>query len=155
MCHFQLILLLYRSKRQQPMLETALQILHFRSFLNVHGPLPQPLMDITKALGADPSPERLLDIEASEDYTSFMSDYTTYIEETLSGQHGSTAQFWMIYIKCVHVFLRFSRACRTNDFDLFTFSLGEMCPIFFATNRPIYSRWMVRYHIENTHPGVK
>ena len=58
------------------------------------------------------------------------------------------------------MYLRFSRASRTNDLELFIHTLGEMCPVFFATNRPNYARWMVRYqlnllNVDHTHPGVK
>ena len=60
----------------------------------------------------------------------------------------------------VAIFHRFHRACRTNDLDLFISALREIIPIFFAANRPNYSRWMVRYYlnlvnVDNTHPGVR
>ena len=146
---FCLFRLNYRCKRLHPMLATAFQVLHFRSFLDVHGPLPKPLMDRMSDFTKDLSPQGLQELETSEMYTRVMSEYASYIEDTLTGQHGSTAQFWMLYIKCVHMFLRFNRACRTNDYDLFTFSLDEMCAVFFAANRPNYARWMVRYHLNH------
>ena len=99
-------------------------------------------------------------IETSADYLDIMEKYTEYTGHTLDGKHGNTAKFWMIYVKLVHTFLQFSRACRMNDLELFIYVLGEMCPIFFAAHRPNYSRWMVRYHlnlmnIDQTHPGLK
>ncbi|KAK2165174.1 hypothetical protein LSH36_54g10027 [Paralvinella palmiformis] len=55
---------------------------------------------------------------------------------------------------------RLGRAYTTNDFDLFIYVLGEMCPIFFAGYRPNYARWVVRYYLnlvnmENSHPGIR
>jgi len=73
------------------------------------------------------------------------------------GKHGATAQYWMVYIDLVQLYLLFSR---TNDLELYIHCLGRMCSIFFATSRPNYSRWMVRYHlnllnIDITHPGIR
>jgi hypothetical protein len=83
-------------------------------------------------------------MEASDDYEEVMATYAEYIEQTVAGQHGNTGRFWMVYVKLVHLFLLFSRTCRTNYFDLFVYTLGQMLAIFFAGNRPNYSRWMVR-----------
>lgn len=87
-----------------------------------------------------------------------MQKYGEFTETSRSGQHGATAQYWIIHVDLVQLCQLFSRATRTNDLDLFTYCLGEMCSIFFATNHPNYARYMVRYHlnplnIEETHPG--
>lgn len=89
-----------------------------------------------------------------------MTDYDKYRVATLRGEHGSTAQFWMMYVYLVHIFLRFSRACRTNDVDLFVYTLSQMCPIFISANHTNYARWMVKYYLnlvnmEVTHPGIR
>ena len=65
----------------------------------------------------------------------------------------------MTYIDLAQLYLLFSRACHTNDLELFIFCLGKMCAVFFAANRNNYARWMVRYHlnllnVDTTHPGV-
>lgn len=71
-----------------------------------------------------------------------MTQYKTYMTQKFSGEHGNTAQFWMQYVKLVQIYLRFSRAYRTNDLDLFTFTLGEMCPIFLpVTHLTMPDRW--------------
>ena len=89
-----------------------------------------------------------------------MIKYVEYTKCTLSGKHGNTARIVMTYVKLVDIYHRFSRACRTNDLELFIYSLGEMCTLFFTTSRPNYARWMVRYYlnllnVDQTHPGVK
>ena len=65
-----------------------------------------------------------------------------------------------MYIDLVELYLLFSRACHTNDLELFIFCLGKMCAVFFATSRPNYARWMTRYHldllnIDETYPGAR
>ena len=56
--------------------------------------------------------------------------------------------------------MMFSRACKTNDLNIFIYVLGEMRCVLFACNRPNYARWMVRYQlnlldVDNTNPGLR
>ena len=142
------------------MLATAFEVLHFRRFLEESGPLTESLMSKLTQLKEEPSPTLMQSIETSDDYQEVMAKYRGYTKCTLSGDHGNTARFWILYVSLVHVFLRFSHACRTNDLELFIYTLGQMLPIFFAGNRPNYSRWMVRYYlnllnVDESHPGVR
>ena len=132
-------------------------MLHFKSFLNVNGPLPKSLQDKITLLADKPSTELMLQIESCHDYKGIMIKYVEYTKCTLSGKHGNTSRILMTYVKLVDIYLRFSRACRSNDLELF---ICEMCPLFFTTSRPNYARWMVRYYlnllnVDQTHPGVK
>ena len=116
------------------MLATAFTILHYRMFVEQYGPIPEPLAS------------KLAELQL--------------MELTLFGAHGSTAQYWMTYIKAVDLYLLFHRSCRTNDLGLFTYALGQMRYMFFAGNKPNYYRWMVRFHmnlmnVDKTHPGLK
>ena len=106
------------------------------------------------------SPQAMEDLERCPQYIQVMRNYQDYSNQTLSGMHGSTAQYWMVYIKLVHLYLMMIRACKMASLDLFTYTLREMTNIFFACSRPNYSRWMVRYslnlaNINTTHPGMK
>ena len=47
-----------------------------------------------------------------------------------------------------------------TDEDLYTYALGLLCPLFFATHKPNYARWMSLYHLnllnmDMTHPGIR
>lgn len=142
------------------MLASAFQILHFRQYLELSKPPREAIDAKITELNATPSPELMQEIELSEEYFQLMNQYEEYTKLTLAGEHGSTAQFWMKYVQYVHLYLRLSRACKTNDIELFIYALAEMIPLFFATNRPNYSRWMVRYvlnllNVDTTHPGIK
>lgn len=144
-----------RCKRLHPLLATAIQSLHFSSFLETHGPMPASILE---QLHESPS-AMLAALEGSDDYDRFMTEYDKYTEQTLDGKHGSTAKYWMLYVNLVRRFFLFNRACRTNDLPLFIYGLEMFIPIFFAGNRPNYSRWMVRYQLnlinaKYTHPGV-
>ena len=64
-----------------------------------------------------------------------------------------------MYIDLVELHLLFNRGGTTNDLKLFTFCLGKLCAIFFATSCPNYAQWMMRYHldllyIDDAHPAA-
>jgi len=61
--------------------------------------------------------------------------------------HSSTARFWYLYVDLVDIFLLFDRACRANDVSLYTYALGLMCPMFFATRKSNYVCWMSLYRL--------
>ena len=146
-----------RCKRLHPMLATALQILHFRFFLSLNGPISEELY---RDLFKEKTPEAMKELEASPAYISFMQKYSEFADITLSGGHGATARFWMVYIKIVNLHLMFMRACKTNNLRLFTFILGQMRYLFFTCSRHNYARWMHRYYlnlanIDTSHPGLR
>jgi hypothetical protein len=148
-----------RCKRLHPLLATAVQSLHFSAFLREFGKIPDIVLAALADIEKEPSPAIIHNLEETDQYITFMTAYEIYTEQTLEGQHGSTAQYWMVYVKLVNQFLLFTRACRTNDLTLFIYALEQMIPVFFAGNRPNYARWMIRYHLnllnaESTHPGV-
>ena len=148
-----------RCKRLHPLLACAFQSLHFNAFLEMYGPLSEEFRHMLHEINLNPSPLVLEAFEKSPQYTKLMTDYQTYCDKTLEGSHDSTQKFWMMYVCLVEKFMIFNRACRTNDIILFIYALEQIIPVLFAGNRPNYSRWMVRYHLnllnaENTHPGV-
>ena len=149
-----------RCKRLHPMLAQAFRVLHFRAFLKESGDIQHDLHSQFQELHDNPYPELMQTFERTDKYNSFMERYEQYTHLTWSGEHGKTAAFWMMYMELVELYLLFNRACHTNDLELFTFCLGKMCAIFFATSRPNYARWMTRYHldllnIDETHPSAR
>jgi hypothetical protein len=149
-----------RCKRLHPMLATSFRTLHFKHFLEVSGPLPESVLKKLDDVAANPSPKKMEDIESSEEVIQFMEKYEEYTQETRDMKHGATAAYWMTYIDLVGVYMLFSRACRTNDIDLFIYALHLICPIFFAVNKPNYARWTVRFllnllNMDETHPGIR
>ena len=103
-----------RCKRLHPLLATAFQILHSQKFLDQHGPIPDTLINEISLLKENPSAQAIESLESSETYLKFMRQYTEYTDITLSGGHGNTARFWMLYVSLVHPHMMFSRAFKTN-----------------------------------------
>ncbi len=128
-------------KRIHPLLANAIGQLHLQRFVeDLNVPLTNDVMNNLKNINKDqPSQE---DIQKALN-DPFIHEYMAYKEKTRAGEHGDTARFWMQYADCVDDYKMFSRACRTNDVDLFIYSLGQMIPMYFAAGQPNYSRWMV------------
>ena len=78
---------------------------------------------------------------SNPDVVRLLKAYEKYSEKTKAGKHRKTAQFTMIYMECIEMFLHLERGVRINEVELYTHSLGEMVPIMWATNRPNYKRW--------------
>lgn len=107
-----------------------------------------------------PSPEKMIEIEKSDQYVTFMKAYETFCNDTRAGKHGVNAQFWRNYIDMIDIYMSFSRAVKTNDLDLFSYMLGEMTKISFAANHHNYARYMCFYYLgllnmDSTHPGIR
>ena len=73
-------------------------------------------------------------IFTSEAFQSCVIAYTEYSKLTLSGEHGATAKFWLMYIEYIRLYHQFERSICTNDIDLFIITLTPMINLFFATN---------------------
>ena len=132
-------------------------MLHFQSFLKTNGAVPENLQRMLHTLNSAAGMENL---ESTPTYITLMDEYEHFTNKTRSGCHGATARYWILYIDLVHIFLQFSRACRTSDLELFTYSLEKMCYVFLVTNRHNYAHYMVRYllnliNIEDSHPGLR
>ena len=94
-----------------------------------------------------------------EEYLALMMKYASYMELTLTGSQGSTAQFWIIYIQAVFIFYFTEHAVQiiwiySSILLYWPDALQLLC-----CSRPNYGRWIVRYHmnllnVDKTHPGV-
>jgi len=125
-----------------------------------HGPVSDECIALLKSFADEPTPDSLCSILESASIGALLQRYEQFCDQTRRGEHGSTARFWLLYVDVVHIFLLFDRACRTNDVSLYTYALGLMCPMFFATHKPNYARWMSLYHLnllnmEASHPGIR
>jgi len=120
-----------RCKRIHPMLALAFRILHIRQFLETSNhstdELEKKLQDVLNKPGAS---RKILLAEMVES-SPIIQDYLDFEQSTRNGNHGSTAAFWMMYIDLVDLYLMFSRASRTNNLQVFIYSLRQMIPLFF------------------------
>ena len=96
----------------------------------------------------------------SDVFITATTAYAKYTDETRSGTHGCTAQFWMMYVDFIHLYHNLERATRTNDIDLYIYTLTSIIDLFFATNHLNYSRWLTKFqldlvNLEESHPGLR
>ncbi len=116
------------------MLANSLHMLHFKSFLEVNGPVSAEFLEEIQKLPENPSSLAIAIFEEYFSYNDFMNKYDKFTLDTQTGSQGATAQYWMNYIDLVELYLLFSRATLTNDLDLFMYCHGEMVDILFALN---------------------
>ena len=122
------------------MLAAAMKSLHFRGFLETYGDIPETVLTGIIDLRDGPTPDLMHTLERTDDYEHLMTCYDAYIQKTLQGDHGITAKYWIVYTQLVRIFMIFTRACRTNDVELFIYALQMMIPVYFSGNRPNYAR---------------
>lgn len=91
---------------------------------------------------------------------SLLLAYNTYFDETMSGQHGLTAKFAIIYVSLIDLYLLYERSIRTCDLDLHLYAMCNICALLFAFNHQNYSRWLSLYYqkflnMDITDPGLR
>ena len=141
-----------RDIRIHPLAYAVLTDLHMEQFIEAdqNGSLPATVSESLKDLGDEPSEEAvntLLENKGS-DLMEFISKYKAYCEKTRIGEHGLTPQYYMNYMDMIQNDLMFDRALRTNDTDLYTYCLGDMRAIFWASNRKFYKRWSTKIYLQ-------
>ena len=86
--------------------------------------------------------------EVPSNLQDMMTKYDSYLEETLNGKMGKTAQFWMTYAEIVGLIQLMQCAIKINDIALYSFALFEVTSIFFTTNHHDYACWMYLYSLD-------
>lgn len=151
-----------RCKKLHAVAALSLKILHFRAFIKFY----EKEDDFNK-IHLDEVAE-ILELDSrnltSADVTlpmlkNFLDQYAAYTEETLTGKHGRTTQFAMMYVSLIELYQLYERGIRTSDVALYNYAAFEICALFFTFNHQNYARWLVRNHnsfanIETTHPGL-
>ncbi|GFW31674.1 hypothetical protein TNCV_4683461 [Trichonephila clavipes] len=146
-----------RCKRLHPLVALGLEVLNFKSFLqHDNTTLTDDMIEEVK---------RLQNCEISsfhienKDLKELMNNYNIFKQRCLSGEHGKTSQFYLIYINLIHHYLDLLRSIRTGDFELFLPTLPKITNIFFICNQQDYARWTVKYYdnllkVAETHPDL-
>ena len=79
---------------------------------------------------------------------SFVDNYEEFQQQTLSGLHGKTVRYWMIYAFYHKLYLLIHHAMTINYVKLFGHVLLQICTIFYMTNHHNHSRYMTLYALE-------
>lgn len=147
-----------RCKRLHPMISLAIQILHFKSFLNTKNnfkidEVKKFLQNFIEETSDNPTLKNSVLI-------TLFDEYQDYKEKTLEGNHGKTPQYYMMYVKFIDYYLMLNFSIRTGDFDMFLYILPELAKFFFIFNQQNYARYLIKYHdnllkVNDTHPGLR
>ncbi|GFW32110.1 uncharacterized protein TNCV_2601361 [Trichonephila clavipes] len=154
-----------RCKHLHPLMALGLQMLHFDHFLKMDNieynflkkEVMEDLLHYQEVIDSYSS----MPIELPNNVLSIvLSAYQKFVEETRQGEHGKTAQFYLIYIQVVNYYITLSRSIRMGDFEMFKYVIPKITKLFFAVNQPNYARWCVKYldnlnKVDETHPGLK
>lgn len=151
-----------RCKKLHVVAALTLKTLHFKAFLKLNDEEAHSdhlyLNEIIEILEKDAVEHKTADCTVPI-LKDFLERYALFIEETLAGKRGCTAQFALIYVSLVELYQLLERAVRTSDVELYIYATYEICALFFVFNHQNYARWLVRnnndlMNIENTHPGL-
>lgn len=147
-----------RCRRLYPIVSLAIQILHFQSFLEVSNiEIPDGIKERVNEIFQT---SNINSLNQCEPLFLLMQDYSEYKKRTLAGEFGKTPQFYLILVKIIDYYLLLSRSIRTADFNLYKYVMPKISNIFFMSNQPNYSRWLLKYYdnlvkVEETHPGLQ
>jgi hypothetical protein len=110
-------------------LAIAFETLHFKQFAKYTNSNDNILVDESKILE---SFEEFPDL--SLEFKILLEKYEVYKKETEEGNHGLTAQLWMIYIKMVNLYNLFSQSVQTSNFEHHLHFLKLINDLFFVFN---------------------
>ena len=146
-----------RCKRIHILLSLALEICLFQKFMENYSnsALLKELHDQIEKLNKNLSQESLEIFIETSSIKQMQDDFNAFKEQTRSGLHGKTAQFYQQYIDLVTIYKYFSRAYRTNNLEMYTYALEKMIPAFFSGKRLNYARWMTIYLVKLLNIGTE
>ncbi|KAK4886112.1 hypothetical protein RN001_002383 [Aquatica leii] len=150
-----------RCNRLYPLMSLGLQMLHFDQFLKtknvehsfVKGQIYEELLEYQDKKNHNRQRLQIC-------YQMKLISYQQNIAKTRQGDHGKTAQFYMIYIQLISYYINLSRSIRKGEFQMFKSVIPKMANLFFIVNQPNYARYCVKYldnlnNVDETHPGLE
>ena len=146
-----------RCKRIHPLFYATLRILHLNLFLEETDTDLDLLGTDLHMFFSNKSDFSFQELPSK--ITDLYYVYQDFSNETKSGKHGLTAQFWMQYMHMIELYHQLSRSIREGDFELYIHTLPKISSYFFVFNQPNHARWMTIYHnnllrLSRTHPEV-
>lgn len=145
-----------RCTRVHDMLATVLELKLYQRFLDT---IPQEDADnYHQVMTSTPEdPEEVRGYLNNEVVVEHLNKYEEYFHSVMSGEEGAMAQFWGIYIYLVNRLHRELQRCvKTNDVRSYISIFPKIVEVFFALNRPNYSRWGMLFlqKLETANPAV-
>jgi len=141
----------------QLMLETLERLLLQAFVIQSGRTLPDvcDLRDVTHNLSAT----AVESLTGNEEFIALHAQFSHFRRELAKGTFGATAKFWFGYMQSVWHLLRFIRAVKENDLDMYMDAMLHMTGLLFSTNHHNYARYLPLYcqqlHcLPETHPGA-
>lgn len=130
-----------RCKKIHSVVALSMKILHFKAFIKFYEEEDSDKIQLNEVIEILENDSRNL---ASADVTlpilkSFLEQYEAYTADTLSGEHGRTPQFAMMYVSIFELYQLLERGLRTNDVALYNHATFEMCALFFIQSSKLCS----------------
>ena len=135
-----------RCKRLHSLISAALQTLHFQAFLKTQDSTvsKQEIIEYLRLVDCDGGNVSSFINSLPLEIYELQLKYEKYSQLTLLGEHGPTAQFWMIYMRMMDVQRKVTRAVRMQDHRLYIEFLPQVIKVFFVFNHQNYARWLTR-----------
>ena len=108
-----------RCHKLHTLLSLELQILHWRQFLNTIEMDVSESTGIHRALKQIPSSRLAVnEILRNAEIKWLLEKYEEYVEDTMNGVHGCTAQYSMIYVELIDRHFVFQASVRRRNYDI-------------------------------------
>lgn len=149
-----------RCRKIHPLLSLALQILHFKKFLQHENRDADDLESIKSFLLKFNNEKSGQPVLHDADAVQLFQKYNSFKTDTLNGIHGKTPQIYLMYVKLVDYYLLLEYSIRTGDLNMYMYVLSKVVSVFFSMNHQNYARYLTAYldrlkNMETTHPGLR
>ena len=124
-----------------------------RLFIEIHLPSPPQKLGLI-------DPDNIQDILQETEVIEFLNRYEEMMNQGLHGAFGSTAQYWLQYVRMMDIMQNLHQSIQTNSFEERLNAWKDMMPFFFFFGRTHYSRYGSQYieemdKIDLKYPGAK
>ena len=120
-----------RASYSHKILFESLHRLLFEEFSNdQHESVLSDMRDIYEDLGSS-----INDFITNDRVKKEIDQYLEFCDSVRHGSLGKTAQFWLSYMDHVSLVLSLTRSVKTNNFDLYAYSIQSMSDLFFSYGR--------------------
>ena len=146
-----------RCTRVHDLLANVLEMKLYQQFLLT---IPEEELETFKQeMAKIPSDPALVDAYLNTPViVNHLQQYQEYFNKVVDGHQGPMAQFWGTYIYLINRLHRELQRCvKTNDVSVYINIFPKIVEIFFALNRPNYSRWgmLFLHKLKTAHPRLK
>ena len=148
-----------RARRVFRTVLEALEYLCWDHFLDINNiTIGAEEMDLLAEVSRNPTKDNIQNFIKKSKCVTLMDKYEDHKCKIREGAYGKTPQFWMWFMDKIWLMLRFFRATKTNSIPLLVACIDDMMPLFFASDRPNYSRYtpiflLTLLNMPITHPG--